>query len=341
MDLDTSLQGLGADAEEEEDEEAEGRRRKNLDMVLDHELLKESAVEFERRSVKNVSHTGDERVLCVLQREFAACRVADVDVLGSDDATTCIVVVFKLGATAMACAHFDNSVAIARTGCGVVKMYEAISEVAAAAGRGSSPLTTTTTEEDMLDVWIVGGFLDDRNLSAATLGLLLAALNALPRAVNLQLVYAERRNTRTVDGVHHPRFIGAAISEGGNVVVPAHFTHLGPALGLRSVLSCSGEEELFSCYNWKTNRIEIMFPYGDFEAAEALLEAPDEFLLANVSTSPKQEPPRFLSTLRAALKYLVDHPECSETFKNGPICFERQKSGPVAGAWLLVRTPEK
>lgn len=79
----------------------------------------------------------------------------------------------------------------------------------------------------------------------------------MPRPVELQLVFAERVNNKVVDGVPHPLYWGAAYSSALDTVVPAHWTHLGPAIGLRAALPCCGIEELMPCYDWRTDELAI------------------------------------------------------------------------------------
>lgn len=116
-------------------------------------------------------------------------------------------------------------------------------------------------------------------------------------------------------------------------VVPASFTHLGPGVGLRAALAISGEQELVRCYNSETDEIELSFNYLECDMAHDLLQVPDEFLLENVAGCPKQEPPRFLSTLRAGLQFLIDNPDSAKTFANGPVRYRR---GPI-GAWVKAK----
>lgn len=84
------------------------------------------------------------------------------------------------------------------------------------------------------------------------------------------------------------------------------------------------------CYDTEMDEIEILFEYLECEMASDLLITPDEFLLENVAGCPKQEPPRFLTSIRAGLQFLVDNPDYEKTFANGPLRFKR---GPI-GAWI-------
>jgi hypothetical protein len=113
-------------------------------------------------------------------------------------------------------------------------------------------------------------------------------------------------------------------------VVPAHFTHLGPGVGIRAALAISGVQRLTRCYNNLTDEIELEFEYLECDMATELLQVPDEFLLQNVAGCPNQEPPRFLATLRSGLKFLLENPDHTKTFANGPV---RYKRGPL-GAWI-------
>ncbi len=316
------MRGVGVKLSLEEDKE---KPRKNLDAVLDAPEAVAAASEFRNLPPRSVAHSADSRVLVVMQREYAVCKKV-VDVVGSDDATSTVMLFVRLG-DVVGCGHFDHDAAIGGENCGVRELADRVEKAALSEG---------VKQDTPLLVWIVGGFCDERKMSAHTLGLMLAALNALPdRTVDLQLVCSEKLNDveRGGEGLHFPVVLGAAFIRAENRVVPVAFTHLGPGVGLRSALPCTGQEKLTCCYDTDRDEICIEFEYREFDMVEGLLEAPDEFLRGNLASCPAQEPPRFVTTLRAGLDFLSKNPEWSETFANGPIRYRRS---PI-GAWVAVK----
>ncbi len=177
-------------------DEREADSRSNLDAVLDCPANVASCSSFAASSPISVSHSADSRVLCVLQREFAVVG-PKVDVVGCDDLTNTVVLFLRLG-DCVACGHFDDGILIGTARCGVRKMVHELEKHA--------KMDSTAC----LRAWIVGGFEDDKRNSANVLGLMLAALNALDRAVDLQLVCSEKRNDHLKQGIHFPRVMGVA-----------------------------------------------------------------------------------------------------------------------------------
>ena len=292
--------------------------RANLDLILASECLVERAEAFKELEMSEVKHSAEQRVLCVLQREFAVVSLAKVDIVGGDDCTNTALLFLRLG-NHVACGHFDYGEELIGTDCcGVVQMASRLEELSDAA------------ETTPYHAWIMGGFLDDKKNSAFIVGILLAALNALARPVELELVCGEKLNDTVRDEVHYPIIMGAAFMRNSQTVVPAHFSHLGPAVGMRTALPCAGKIQMYSCYDTEADEICIEFTYSEFEFVEHLLGAPDEFFMQNLAGCPLQEPPRFCSTLRAGLEFLSKYSDSSEAFPNGPIRFQRSE----LGAWM-------
>lgn len=171
--------------------------RANLDACLDIAVGVDKAREFSSTPVRNISHSVDVRVLCVLQREFAVVGPV-VDVVGCDDLTNSLVLFLELGSF-VACGYFDTGLLLGTKVCGVRKM---VAQLEAAAGNQDA--------HGALRAWIVGGFHDQLRNSANVLGLMLASLNDLERPVDLQLVCSEKRNDIVKQDLHCPIVMGAA-----------------------------------------------------------------------------------------------------------------------------------
>ncbi|KAL8175554.1 UNVERIFIED_CONTAM: Protein N-terminal asparagine amidohydrolase [Gekko kuhli] len=115
---------------------------------------------------------GPRGLLYIQQREFAATTPKDgsVSVLGSDDATTCHLVVLRhTGSGATCLTHCDGS----DTDKEVVLITNAV--------RVLSP----STEYGRLELHLVGGFSDDRHLSQKLTNQLLRAFDRLQENIHL------------------------------------------------------------------------------------------------------------------------------------------------------------
>jgi len=294
-----------------------------LEAILTHDFIVEGALKFKELPVKNVAHSANQKVVCVLQREYATVKTSTVDIVGSDDATTCLIVFMSLGKSVVACSHLDGSDdQIAGPACAIQKLAKSCEELA----------RDEVSAEEPFCVWITGGFTDEYKTSLRSCGLVFASLNSCKRRVDLKLACVERWNTTPgKDDVPFPVFMGSAFDCKEGQVVPAHWTSLGPAVGLRSALPCCGPTDVQSCYDAESDEICIYFEYGEFELAAQLLQTDDDFLRDNISSSGPQEPDRFFDTMRKALKFLVDNPNYKAFFQGGkPIRFKRSE----LGAWL-------
>lgn len=244
-----------------------------------------------------------------------------VDFVGGDDFTNTILVFIRLG-DFVACGHFDQTeVVIGEPDCGVLRMVEELEEAAALA----------EGDESQLHCWIVGGFMDENKHSSAILGLILASLNHCSRVCDIRLACSERLN-QSADAPR-PVVVGAAFSSAQGTVIPAHWTHLGPAVGMRTALACSGPETLSRVYDWKRDCLVVHFQYAALSAAADLLQLTDDQLRDACSTS-SYETDRFAKTLRAGLTFLYQHPDHKEVFADGPVEFSRNEQ---LGAWMLVK----
>uniref|UniRef100_A0A8C2G7F9 N-terminal asparagine amidohydrolase n=1 Tax=Cyprinus carpio TaxID=7962 RepID=A0A8C2G7F9_CYPCA len=155
-------------------------------------ILNESAKQFVSRSPEAVD---TKQLLYVQQREFAATTPADnsVSVLGSDDATTCHLVVLRhTGSGATCLAHCDGS-----STCTEVPLI-----VSAVTSR-SAP-----AKEGRLELHLVGGFDDDRRTSHSLSLSILAAFQKQTEEIHLETCCITDMNDVIKDGIHRPVVYG-------------------------------------------------------------------------------------------------------------------------------------
>ncbi|XP_042294342.1 protein N-terminal asparagine amidohydrolase isoform X2 [Sceloporus undulatus] len=236
--------------------------------------LEEQAKKLRSQPARMVGPKG---LLYVQQREFAATTPKDgsVSILGSDDATTChLVVIRHTGSGATCLTHCDGS----DTEMEVLLMMNAVK------------VLSPNIECGRLEVHLVGGFSDDRHLSQQLTNQLLRAFDCLQ------------------DNIHLVTFCVTGVNVKTGEVFHATFPDRGPAEDLRSASILTGAK-MVNIYDSRKEQLCIgpyfwmPFPHVDF-----WLQQDDQYILQNLSTSPLAEPPHFVSHIRATLMYLKEHP---------------------------------
>ena len=249
--------------------------------------------------------------LYVGQGEFGVVPRGDqrVRLVGSDDATTCHMVVVRHPAGTVAVAHFDGS-----------------HGEEAALGDMVAKIVGIEGDGEGLEVSVVGGYQPEQGSKEAARAeaehLSLKLLEALVRhECHFQLcVWCTcRLNTTQGAGGPGPRVYGIAVEVQTGTVFPAHFKAQEPNMPLRAASRwMSGGRRPLDLYDHTSNTITIHpFHYSEVEWFAIYLKLPDEVLLRNFSTSPKVEPPRFCEELRQVFKVFVEHPRPSESLFTG------------------------
>ncbi|XP_016123557.1 protein N-terminal asparagine amidohydrolase isoform X2 [Sinocyclocheilus grahami] len=216
-----------------------------------HPHLKERAQQFVSRSPEAVD---TKQLLYVQQRECAATTPADnsVSILGSDDATTCHIVVLRhTGSGATCLAHCDGS-----------STWTEVPLIVSAVTSRSNP-----AKEGRLELHLVGGFDDDRSTSHSLSLSILAAFQKQKEEIQLETCCITGVNVKT------------------GQVFPASFTCRGPAEELRSARTFSGAE-MVEVYDSSRELVKIdpcrWTPNNDMAF---WLSQDDETILQNLLTS--------------------------------------------------------
>ncbi|XP_036848300.1 protein N-terminal asparagine amidohydrolase isoform X2 [Manis javanica] len=244
------------------------------DLVRAHPLLEERARLLRGQSVQQV---GPQGLLYVQQRELAVTFPKDgsISILGSDDATTCHIVVLRHTGNGATClTHCDGT----DTKAEVPLIMNSIKSFPSHAQGGR------------LEVHLVGGFSDDRQLS---------------QKLTYQLL---KLNDREENGNHFPIIYGIAVNIKTAEIYRASFQDRGPEEQLRAARALTGGP-MISIYDAKTEQLRIgpyswmQFPHVDF-----WLQQDDKQILENLSTSPLAEPPHFVEHIRSTLMFLKQYP---------------------------------
>ncbi|XP_066980037.1 protein N-terminal asparagine amidohydrolase-like [Macrobrachium rosenbergii] len=271
----------------------------------------------------------EEYSLYVAQGEFAVVPASDAKVkyIGSDDATTCHIVIIRHKSGTVCVAHFDGS-----------KNEEA------AVNTMVSKVFQIEGSVDPLELYVVGGYVpeeesreakknESESLSLKILGLFMR------HKCQFNLILWCTCSLNTTQGASGPKPIvyGMAVHLSSGAVFPATFKSHDPDLPLRSASRWMGDHTV-ACdlYDYKTGTITIKpFTYTDVDHFAFYLKLSDQVLLNNFSTSPKVEPPSFCHDLREVFRVFVTHPNPDVTLfpSHKPKCYYMNDSG----LWHLLK----
>ncbi|KAM5228146.1 protein N-terminal asparagine amidohydrolase isoform 2-T2 [Ctenodactylus gundi] len=273
------------------------------ELVRAHPPLEERARLLRGQSVQQV---GPQGLLYVQQRELAVTSPKDgsISILGSDDATTCHIVVLRHTGNGATClTHCDGTDTKAEVPL-IVNSIKSFSD---------------HTQCGRLEVHLVGGFSDDRQLS---------------QKLTHQLL---KLNDREENENHFPVIYGIAVNIKTAEIYRASFQDRGPEEQLRAARALAGGP-MISIYDAQTEQLQIgpyswmPFPHVDF-----WLQQDDKQILENLSTSPLAEPPHFVEHIRSTLLFLKKYPSPMNTLFPGNKALLYKKN--EDGLWEKISSP--
>ncbi|XP_053132328.1 protein N-terminal asparagine amidohydrolase isoform X4 [Hemicordylus capensis] len=233
------------------------------ELIYSYPELEERAKLLRSQSAQIVGPKG---LLYVQQREFAATTPKDgsVSILGSDDATTChLVVVRHTGSGAICLTHCDGS----DTETEVLLITNAVK------------VLSPDTECGRLEVHLVGGFNDDRHLSQRLTNQLLRAFDRLQDSIHLVTFCVTELNDRLDKGNHFPFIYGIAANVKTGEVFHATFPDRGPDEDLRSASILEGAK-MVNIYDSRKEQLCIgPYFWMPSPAVDYWLEQDDEYIL--------------------------------------------------------------
>lgn len=278
------------------------------EFYANYPCLVENGLSFVNQDVRQVQ---PEFSLYVAQGEFGVVPGVNskVKVIGSDDATTCHIVIIRHPSGTVGVAHFDGS---KNEEAAINVMVEKIANIEKGA--------------EGLQLCVVGGYIPENGSNEASKNesehLSLKILGMLIRhkcSFQLSLWCTCRLNTMQGSGGPKPIVYGVGVEVLTGSIFPTHFKLHEPNLPLRSACRwISGDRKLYDIYDHLSGTITIEpFYYSGMDWFNVYLQLPDDLLLRNFSTSPKVEPPEFCQDLRKVFKVFVDHPDPHKTLFPG------------------------
>ena len=250
----------------------------------------------------------------------------NVEQLGSDEATTCCLL-FLESDSSYAVAHLDNSLKLE-----TLKQLvgELIGQPAGSQFRGQ-PANQAANAGDRLHrltCKLVGSYNDEKRNSLKFLNRLFGYLHSVPAVqIELRLACLLDANTKRVargdQEVNCPIFYGAAVDLATNELRPAEFADRGPEIILRNARRSCQAKDLVQVYHSNSRLFVINeFRYFRISSLDFLINAPDQYLLDNFSTSPLVEPPHFADATRQMFALMKTDKVCEPTHR-----FRREPDG--------------
>ncbi|KAF8403904.1 hypothetical protein HHK36_012010 [Tetracentron sinense] len=320
----------------------------NLDALLEHPVLVYASNSFKAIPERKFSVSEDSGLerstrikhVYVFQREYATVDPALVELVGTDEATTCVGLVIRNRKTGMtSVAHMDSPNVVS---FGLTQMLS---------------LVVHHGLDAELDVHIIGGFEDasrqyangvcgsesHKKLDGFSFPLckeIVEALQRSPEKFHIQTLCILGHNTRRdSDGNAYPIFNGLLVETSTGSISPASFdrsSRCPDEIVRRIRVTVSFEDpswngKLLETYDTHTDRYQIapcswMPCWKDI--AFSLQQLSDSEILLQCSTSPSAEGFDFVDNFRRHLEYLIQHPNWRETFPmRKPRIFERTTNG--------------
>ncbi|XP_077980141.1 protein N-terminal asparagine amidohydrolase-like [Glandiceps talaboti] len=281
--------------------------------------MQESSVKLCSEPVRQCVAAG---LLYISQREFATVipQHVSIDVIGSEDATTCHITVLRhTGSNAVCLSHCDGS----GVEGGIKAMLQEIT-------------TLSHGKQGCLELHLVGGFADDKKTSEQLSLEILNEFHKHPEEIHLKTACITDLNDIVKDGVHGPIIYGVGVNVKTGEMYPASFADKGPDEAARSARNFVGiGKHMSSVYDFTKRQLRIgPYQYRPWPDARFWLLEPDEVILQYLSTSPLVEPPNYVQHVRNALKHIIEHrnPEITLFPGGKPRLYEKDSNG----LWMKV-----
>jgi hypothetical protein len=290
--------------------------------IIDEASMKIAVDDFIKSDVHIVKSA--DKSICVLQSESVSVPYTAGICVGSDHATTCVMVIVKNG---IACnvLHFDEDTA----------------ENEEYYGRSLKSMTrrnkdTKVETGGVRELFIIGGY-DDHGTSEDIVNKILSWFHQNEKEFTLKLICTLGHNTNTEEingtSVKTPKITCVCVTPEDRVVHRAIFQDHGPMYVERScrVITRGLPGNLFDAKNgqflvepWK-----FVLEEPTLKGYKYLLTLDDTDLLDSISTSPDAEGPSFVEQARLSLSYLCTHPDTDSMFGEhaDPITFSWNQDG--------------
>ncbi|XP_045495469.1 protein N-terminal asparagine amidohydrolase isoform X1 [Colias croceus] len=293
-------------------------------LLAAHPGYRDAAAQLLSAAARVVAPPG---LLYVAQREMAAVVPHDknVTIIGSDDATSCIIVVLRhSGSGAVALAHLDGSGTAEAASAMVARVQQ----------------LAIGYPEGRLELQLIGGFTDPHGYADELFSNIMISFHRQSEEIDLTLACCCELNTALGGGTPSPLVTGVGVDIRAGDLFPATFPDKGPELPLRCARTITGGPNCAQVLDIYDNAVGMLrigpFNYDPLRGVDLWLEQSDEFILQHLSTTPSVEPPHFVHNIRVTLKFIQQHPFPAVTVfpDNRPHYYRRDDQ---TGCWMPVR----
>ncbi|XP_051143848.1 protein N-terminal asparagine amidohydrolase isoform X2 [Andrographis paniculata] len=318
--------------------------------LMEHPLLVSASNTFNTVVEKNISISGNSssvtssvgKLVYIFQREYATVDPTLVDVVGTDEATTCVGVAIRNRKSRMiSAAHMDSPEVV---------------------NNGLTQMLSLVADQDpdaLYDVHLIGGFDDispqhsnHRKIQTELEGYsyplcakIVESLRNRSEKFQIGTLHILWHNTKwDSKGIASPIFHGFVVETSTGVIIPACFdkTTRCPDEIVRRIRVTANFEDptwsgrLLDTYDTSTDRVAIapcVWTMRQKRIAMKLQSLSDAEILLFCSSSPSAEGPEFVDNERRKWDYLIRHPDWTEAFPHRqPRVFERT----VDGTWARI-----
>ncbi len=290
-----------------------------LDDVLKNDTLQKNSEELTKQDPKIV---GGENLLYVNQREFAGISPSEagINILGTEDATTCHIVILRHSGSGATClAHCDG----VDTKNGIQNMLSKLKALSHGKPDGR------------IELHMVGGFIDQREESIKLSKEIINTFVEQKEEVHILTAAITNFNDTLKEDIHFPIIYGLGVDVRTGEIFRATFPDKGPAMDVRSACHFAGFDKLVNIYD--TEKCELVigpFTWTPWREVEQWLYVPKPFIRRYLSTSPEQEPEYFEDHVRAALRVLHQHPEPDKSLFPDKLPWKYKKQ--ADGSWMKL-----
>ncbi|XP_008805469.1 protein N-terminal asparagine amidohydrolase isoform X2 [Phoenix dactylifera] len=321
--------------------QSRGQGRELLASLLDHPALISASNRLKATPERKVSVSDQSppvKHVYVFQREYATVDPAAVELVGMDEATTCVGLVIRNRNNGMtSISHMDFPKVVDK---GLIQMLSLVAD-----------------HEAILDVHLIGAFNDASNehdndipgseglreqdgYSMCLCSKIIDALHNSHENFHLQTLCVLEHNTkRDSNGNACPIISGIVVNTLSGSIMPASFARSSrcPDEIVRRIrVTVSSEDSswkgrLLKTYDTFDDKFHIAPCYwlSDWgQIAFSLQQLSDSEILLRCSTSPSAESPDFVENERSIWSYLIQYPDWRQTFVGGkPRVFKRTSNG--------------
>ncbi|XP_017839964.1 protein N-terminal asparagine amidohydrolase isoform X2 [Drosophila busckii] len=289
-------------------------------LFLQHPVYRDYAQQLHSIQAKSVGPVG---LLYVGQREMAAAAPHDknINIIGADDATTCIIVVVRhSGSGAVALAHFDGS----GVDEAVCTMMSRVQELALGYPEGR------------IELQLIGGYRDSQGYGEDVFYSIMQSFHKHHLEIDLTQACVGELNTMLRGEINCPIIYGVGVNIKTGEIFPASFADRGPDRQLRDARIFMGSQTVLDVYDSALGMLRIgPFNYDPLRGADLWLSQTDEFLLRHLSSSPDVEPSHFAPQMRATIRFIQENqfPAVTVFRDNRPRYYRRDDA---TGCWVLI-----